>query len=154
MQLTVQCLIGAVMVAATILIQAGGTTWWVRHLMRCFVQARSGVPPAVAMRVLVSTGTVLVGLHTVQIGLWAVVYRFLPTAADLPSNEAAIYFSFVTFTTLGYGDVTLGEGWRVLSGIEAMNGILLVGWSTAVLFAAVQRIWQAGAGAGEAGNVR
>jgi len=48
----------------------------------------------------------------------------------------------VTFTTLGYGDITLPEQeWRMLSGIEALNGILLVGWTTAFLFAVVQRSW-------------
>ena len=56
--------------------------------------------------------------------------------------ETALYFSFVTFTTLGYGDITLSEGWRLLSGIEALNGLLLVGWTTALLFAIVQRGWQ------------
>ena len=65
----------------------------------------------------------------------------------MPDFEAAIYFSFVTFTTLGYGDLTLSDGWRLLSGIEALNGILLDGWSTAVLFAVVQRIWQSSAAA-------
>lgn len=50
-------------------------------------------------------------------------------------------------TTLGYGDITLAGDSRVASGIEALDGILLVGWSTAVLFAIVQRIWQSTSGA-------
>ena len=49
------------------------------------------------------------------------------------------YYSFITLTTLGYGDITLSEGWRILSGIEALNGLLLVGWTTALLFAIVQK---------------
>ena len=53
--------------------------------------------------------------------------------------EEAVYFSFVTFTTVGFGDVVLTPGVRLLSGIEALNGIILVGWSTALLFAVVQR---------------
>ena len=53
-----------------------------------------------------------------------------------------IYMSFVTLTTLGYGDITLvAHEWRLLSGIEALNGILLVGWTTALLFLVVQRSW-------------
>lgn len=48
----------------------------------------------------------------------------------------------VTFTTLGYGDIVLGPEWRLLSGIEAINGIVLFGWSTAFLFAIVQRSWK------------
>jgi hypothetical protein len=43
---------------------------------------------------------------------------------------------------LGYGGITLDPEWRVLSGLEAMNGILLFGWSTALLFAVVQRSWK------------
>ncbi len=60
----------------------------------------------------------------------------------LDSFEEATYFSFVTFTTLGYGDITLAGAWRILSGIEALNGVLLLGWSTALLFAVVQRTWK------------
>jgi hypothetical protein len=47
----------------------------------------------------------------------------------------------VTFTTLGYGDITLNSEWRVLSGFEAINGILLVGWTTAFLYAVIRRTW-------------
>jgi hypothetical protein len=65
----------------------------------------------------------------------------LPEAV-LGTFEEAIYFSFVTFTTLGYGDITLPEIWRILSGFEALNGVLLIGWSTAMLFAVVQRTWK------------
>ena len=144
MQLTLQCLIGAIMVAVTVLIQAAGTTWWLRRLVHRYAGGTGDLPTMTAMRILIGTGTVLVGLHVVQIILWALVYRGLPTAAELPTMESAVYFSVVTFTTLGYGDITLDPGWRVLSGIESMNGILLVGWSTATFFAAVQRIWQSG----------
>ena len=51
------------------------------------------------------------------------------------------YFSFVTMTTLGYGDITLNSDWRILSGLEAIDGILLIGWTTAFLFAVLQRTW-------------
>jgi hypothetical protein len=57
--------------------------------------------------------------------------------------EEAVYFSIVTFTTLGYGDITLVDhDWRLLSGAEALSGILLVGWSTALLYAVFQRSWK------------
>jgi hypothetical protein len=57
----------------------------------------------------------------------------------------------VTFTSLGYGDVALtAVNWRLLSGIEALNGVLLLGWSTALLFAVMHRIWQAYEGGGAA----
>jgi hypothetical protein len=78
-----------------------------------------------------------------QVTLWAAVYRWVLPAGGLETFEQALYFSLVTFTTLGYGDITLGPEWRLLSGIEALNGILLVGWTTALLFAVVQRTWRA-----------
>lgn len=72
-------------------------------------------------------------LITIHIWLWAFMYRFLDIQ-ELPKFEDAVYFSTVTFTTLGYGDVVLKDDWRVLSGIEAANGIILLGWSTAFVF--------------------
>jgi len=73
----------------------------------------------------------------VEAALWAMAYRWLDA---LPSFEQALYFSVVTFTTLGFGDVTLSERWQLLSAFEAANGIILFGWSTALVFAVVQRL--------------
>jgi voltage-gated potassium channel len=139
-------LIGALLISLTVVIHAFGTTYWVRFLVSRYVQENGQWYSRKSMQILIGTGLVLVGLHVIQIVLWALTYRALVPPAELATLEAAVYFSFVTFTTLGYGDITLSEGWRLLSGIEAMNGILLVGWSTAVLFAVVQRIWQGTAG--------
>lgn len=137
-------LIGAALIAITVVIHAYGTTRWIRYLGRHFVGPDGKLQVQKSLRILISTGLVLVSLHVIQIVLWAVSYRALLSADELGTFETAVYFSFVTFTTLGYGDITLSEGVRILSGIEAMNGILLVGWSTAVLFAVVQRVWQSG----------
>jgi voltage-gated potassium channel Kch len=139
-------LVGALLISLTVVIHAFGTTYWVRFLVSRYVQEDGQWYSRKSMRILIGTGLVLVGLHVIQIIMWAVTYRALVPPAELATLETAIYFSFVTFTTLGYGDITLSEGWRLLSGIEAMNGILLVGWSTAVLFAVVQRMWQGTAG--------
>ena len=54
--------------------------------------------------------------------------------------EAALYFSTSTFTTVGYGDIVLEPGWRVLAAIESANGFLLLGWSTAFLLQVVSRM--------------
>jgi voltage-gated potassium channel Kch len=89
-----------------------------------------------------STGVVLLALHLLQALAWAVAFLVLPGTPQTRSFEEAAYFSIVTFTTLGYGDITLDANWRLLSGIEAMNGILLAGWSTALLFSVVQRSWK------------
>ncbi len=135
-------LIGSALIAITVVIHAIGTTAWVRHLARRFNgEAIWGGPRA--MLILVNTALIVFVLHTIEIVIWAGAYQMLLPASELASFQEAVYFSFVTFTTLGYGDITLSEGWRLLSGIEALNGILLVGWTTAMIFSVVQNIWRA-----------
>lgn len=75
----------------------------------------------------------------IEVWLWAWLYQTTGAIEDL---EEALYFSTVTFTTLGYGDVVLNEHWRLLGSFEAANGLYLFGWSTALVFAAVQWIYR------------
>lgn len=72
------------------------------------------------------------------IWIWALVYYW---GEALTTFEACLYFSTVSFTTLGYGDIVLGTGWRVLNSIEAANGMLLFGWSTAFIFEVVSKLY-------------
>lgn len=76
--------------------------------------------------------------HIIEIVLWAAAYRL---AGELRSFEEAVYFSAVTFATIGYGDVTLSSEWRLASAIEGVNGILLFGWTTAFLFKVSELVW-------------
>jgi len=74
--------------------------------------------------------------HTSEVIVWSIAYATLnagPVGADL------VYFAFVNYTTLGYGDVIPVEAWRLLGPITAMNGVLLFGWSTAVIFEVLRR---------------
>jgi hypothetical protein len=73
-----------------------------------------------------------------EVAAWAGTYVFLGAIAGA---EPALYFSTVTFTTLGYGDVLLDERWRLLGSFEAANGIIMFGWTTAVVVAVVQRVY-------------
>jgi len=73
-----------------------------------------------------------------EVLVWAFTYLSLGAIQGI---EKAIYFSMVTYTTLGYGEIVFDEQWRLLASFEAANGILLFGWSTAVILAAVQRIY-------------
>jgi len=134
-------LIGAAIIAITVVIHAIGTTTWVSHLSREYGRAPK-LRFRQAIAVLIKTVLIVFVLHTIEILVWAGAYQALLPLHELGSFEQAVYFSFVTFTTLGYGDITLSEGWRVLSGIEALNGILLVGWTTAMIFSVVQAIWR------------
>jgi voltage-gated potassium channel len=135
-------LFGLLLVAITVVIHAFGTTWLLLQLGRRYDKVTGPYKATTILRILISTVIALTALHILQITVWAWAYMILLPEAVLDTFEEAIYFSFVTFTTLGYGDITLPNVWRILSGYEALNGVLLIGWSTAMLFAVVQRTWK------------
>ncbi|MGI9330588.1 MAG: ion channel [Gammaproteobacteria bacterium] len=74
----------------------------------------------------------------IEVLIWAFVYLSL---GAIQGMEKALYFSMVTFTTLGYGDVVLPDQWQLLSAIEATNGIIIFGWTTAIVIAVIQRVY-------------
>jgi hypothetical protein len=93
--------------------------------------------------VLLSVLTVWMFLAIVlEAGLWALLYLFDPLVTALPDLETAFYFSMVTFTTLGYGDVVLTGPWRTLASIQAANGVIIFGWTTALIFYFIQHIYK------------
>jgi hypothetical protein len=79
-------------------------------------------------------------LHLAEISVWALVYFWRGAIPDL---QEAFYFSAVTYTTTGYGDVVLPTDWRLVGGVEALTGILMCGWSTGYFFAVVSRLYDA-----------
>ncbi|MBW2268951.1 MAG: two pore domain potassium channel family protein [Deltaproteobacteria bacterium] len=72
-----------------------------------------------------------------ETGTWAAVYLAVGAIPDL---ETALYFSTVTFTTLGYGDITLDRGWRLLASFQAANGTIMFGWTTAIVMTVIHRM--------------
>jgi hypothetical protein len=79
----------------------------------------------------------MVLFHLIEITVWALFYSWQGAMADL---QSALYFSAVTYTTTGYGDLVLPQAWRLVGGIEALTGILMCGWSTGFFFAVVSRL--------------
>ena len=73
-----------------------------------------------------------------EASIWAFMYFWIGAILDF---ETALYFSMVTFTTLGYGDVTLPDQWNLLASMEAAIGIIVFGWSTAIVMAVVQKFY-------------
>ncbi len=131
-------LIALALLAACVIVQSLGTLVMIHWLARIrqvfespYVVRRAGL--------LLSLFMCIVLLHLTQIVLWAVVFW---RAGELPTLETAVYFSITTYTTLGFGDLVLGPGWRVLAGIEGLTGLILVGWSTAFVFAIVNRMYE------------
>ena len=84
----------------------------------------------------VATVPVLMAAHVSEVMVWALAYAIVGAA---PAGADPVYFAFVNYTTLGYGDVTPVERWRLLGPITAMNGVLMFGWSTAVIFEVLRR---------------
>ena len=81
--------------------------------------------------VMVAAVGVLMIAHLAEVMVWSLAYGILDVA---PPGADPRYFAFVNYTTLGYGDVVPVERWRLLGPMAAMNGALLFGWSTAVIF--------------------
>ena len=95
-----------------------------------------------AKAVLVSALTAWMFLAIViEAWIWALVYLQIPLITTLPDLQTAFYFSMVTFTTLGYGDVVLTGNWRTLASIQAANGVIVFGWTTALIFVFIQRVY-------------
>jgi hypothetical protein len=80
---------------------------------------------------------VFTAAHLIQIALWAGAYL---ACGEIATFERALYFSSQSYTSLGYGDVVLSERWRLLGPLEAINGLLLFGLSTAAMFAVLSRL--------------
>ena len=129
-------IIAAILIVATTVIHAGGMILAMR-LMR----SRDGhLERLRQMRIYRVSGIVLLMFNAslLEVLLWAATYHLLNA---LEGFEPAFYFSMVTFTTLGYGEIVLEEQWRLLASFEAANGIIMFGWTTAIILAAVQRIY-------------
>jgi len=93
-------------------------------------------PQSHLMMVMVVTALVLMIAHTVEIVVWSLAYDVVGAA---PAGSNLLDFAFVNYTTLGYGDVTPLPEWRLIGPMTAMNGILMFGWSTAMLFEVLRK---------------
>ncbi|MFO1034482.1 MAG: potassium channel family protein [Hyphomicrobiales bacterium] len=86
---------------------------------------------------LISAVLGLVFLHTIEIWSYALLYFELGAITPF---EPALYFSTVSFTSLGYGDILLPAQWRLVGAIEAANGLILFGWTTAFLMSLMGKL--------------
>ena len=94
--------------------------------------------------VMIPIVSMLMATHTVEVMVWASAYALVDAA---PENVQLVYFAFVNYATLGYGDIVPVDRWKLLGPITAMNGALLFGWSTAVIFEVLRRTMERGAAA-------
>jgi hypothetical protein len=85
---------------------------------------------------MIPTVSVLMVTHALEVIVWSLAYSIVDAA---PAGANRVYFAFVNYTTLGYGDIVPVERWRLLGPMTAMNGVLLFGWSTAVIFEVLRK---------------
>ncbi|WFU38252.1 potassium channel family protein [Bradyrhizobium sp. CB82] len=133
--MALQFLVGTVISLVNIMIHALVTVAAI-GIARAAGLRHTARPRSHLMAVMVATAAALMVAHTLEILVWALAYRLVGAA---PAGSELLYFAFVNYTTLGYGDITPVPQWRLVGPMTAMNGILLFGWSTAVLFEVLRK---------------
>ena len=133
--MAVQFLVGAIVSVINIMIHALVTVGAI-GIARTAGLRYAARPRLHLMAVMVATASTLMVAHTMEVLVWALAYALVGAA---PAGSDLIYFAFVNYTTLGYGDITPIQAWRLTGPMTAMNGILMFGWSTAVLFEVLRK---------------
>jgi hypothetical protein len=131
--------LGWCLLAFCVAVHAIGVTGVLRWARRQPVVDHLRFWPSIWLFVQVSAWIVM--LHLIEILGWAIAYAWTHAMPDL---RTSVYFSAVTYTTTGYGDLVLPNEWRLVGAIEALSGILMCGWSTGFFFAIVSRLSQPG----------
>lgn len=139
--LFVQLFLGSMMIGLTVAVHALALDWIVRLSRSIGIFSRS---LSRRFRKPLNVGGIVLcvfGVHVAIIWLWAIVYM-VRGCAPLVTLEDALYFSTITYTTLGYGDIILDSPCRMMSGVEAANGFILFGWTAAFIFEIVSQIYR------------
>lgn len=131
-------LIGLLIIGINVTIHGYGTKHWVSRIHRKHPNFSTYNFDNKSVWIVIYTAAFLIILSFIEAVIWAFTYYLLPGVTEFESIEKSVYFSLVTYTTLGYGDITISTTNRLLSGFEAMNGILLLGWSTTIMFSIMQ----------------
>ena len=129
-------LIAAVLVAITVFVHTIGFAMLLKFLIKVQDPAPLRAWPIAWLLIRVTWWLLLI--HAIEITIWALFYDWWEC---LPDAGSAFYFSGVTYSTIGYGDVLLPEAWRMLGPIEGLTGILMCGLSAGLFFAVVSRIY-------------
>jgi len=137
--LTGQLLIGTAMIGTSVFLHVGGLIAIIAWLRSKKSIIDNNHPYIGASRVFLASVWGVFLLHAIGILGWGILYVMLDQMETL---ERSLYFSIVTYTTLGYGDIVLEPRWQFLSGLEAINGVVLIGVSTAFLFAILTHVFQ------------
>jgi len=130
-----QILVGSSICVLNIVVHASLTVTTIR-IARSFAERKTLHPWLHLVTIMIATVSVLMGAHMLEVFVWSIAYAAVNAA---PEGSDLVYFAFVNYSTLGYGDVVPVTQWRLLGPMAAMNGILLFGWSTAVIFEVLRK---------------
>jgi hypothetical protein len=139
-QLFLQFAVSSFMVVACVVVHGVGLFGLNRAVRtEAAIERLKHIDPLSPRGALFTLGTVIamLALHGIEIWLFALVYLLL---GAIPNLEAALYFSTISYSTVGYSDVHIVEEWRLLGAFESVLGIFLLGWSTAFFFRMIARI--------------
>ncbi len=129
-------IIGWCLMALCVMVHSTGLVIAFRWIQQRMHPVEGRLWPAVWLLIRVAAYTILV--HLLQIVVWALFYAW---KGGMPDLTTACYFSAVTYTTTGYGDLVLPPEWRLVGGIEALTGIMMCGLSTGFFFAVFTKIF-------------
>jgi hypothetical protein len=117
-----------------------GLTGWrvVQFAKRVFERHH---PSAVFLTVVCVMTLLATSLHALDAAIWAAAYRLLGT---MPDYRSAMLYSLNAITSYGHTNLALEDHWQLMGAMEALNGALLFGLSTAFLFGVIQKVWFSG----------
>ena len=127
--------VGASTVVCTILLHALAVSATVHFVRYARTRGRAGTSFWINLAIVALMVAIAFVAHLLAIAVWAVVFLL---CGEFPAFGTAYYHSAVNYTTLGYGDVLMTPSWRLLGPLEAANGVLMFGVSTAIIFAVMQ----------------
>lgn len=132
-----ELLYGILVSLVTVVLHSVASVFLVRVMLAVSRKVRVRHPMRSLLLGMMLTGAILTFAHLLEVAIWATAYVVVGGVAH---DNDSYYLAFVNFTTLGYGDLLPTHRWRLLGPITAANGMLLFGWSTALIFATLTRL--------------
>ncbi|MBX3426876.1 MAG: two pore domain potassium channel family protein [Pirellulales bacterium] len=133
-----QILYALALTSVTVTCHAAGSVYLVIPATGVWKPAKTSSAASRPVWTLIRLVSLLLVLHLLEMSVWAAAYA---AGGVLPDFETAFYFSMTSYSTLGFGDVIPPVSWRLLGPIEAVVGVLMLGWSTSIIVAVVQRMY-------------
>lgn len=130
-------IIGIITIACTIVIQGLAVSFTLHFVRRQHSLGRAGVAFRADLRIVGSTMMIALASHLSGMCLWALLFLLI---GEFEAFGTAFYHSSVNYTTLGYGELPMSPTWKMLGPIEATDGLLMFGVSTALIFAVMRRL--------------